>query len=260
MGGSLPKITAAQEKTERAGVIGLGYVGLPLAVEMARAGFRTVGLDVMTEKVAAINAGKNYIRDVDDALLAQLVHRGTLRATTDFSALRECKYISICVPTPLGKGKAPDMSYILQAVHEVRQHLQRGQVIILESTTYPGTTDEVVLPLLEESQLKVGVDFYLAFSPERIDPGNRTYGVKNTPKIIGGITRNCTEAAQSFYGRFIDRTLPVSSSRAAEMVKLLENTFRAINIGLANEVAIMCNTLGVDTWEVIDAAASKPFG
>lgn len=243
-----------------AAVIGLGYVGLPLAVEMAKAGFQTIGLDLSRDKVNAINAGKNYIKDVDGPLLAQLVATQRLRASFDFSVLKEADYISICVPTPLGKGKSPDMTCILEAVREIRKYLRKGQTIILESTTYPGTTDEVVLPLLNETGLKVGEDFHLAFSPERIDPGNKTYGLKNTPKIIGGITPNCTEMAQSFYRTFIDRVIAVSSTRAAEMVKILENTFRAINIGLANEIAIMCSHLNVDTWEVIEAAATKPFG
>lgn len=251
------KIKAREAKVA---VIGLGYVGLPLAVEIANAGYSTVGVDVSPEKIAAVNAGKNYIGDVDNELFAQLVESEKLRASSDFSCLQDCDYISICVPTPLGKGKVPDISYIVSAAGEIKKYLRKGQTIILESTTYPGTTEEVVLPILEESGLKVGEDFHLAFSPERIDPGNQKFTLKNTPKIIGGVTSNCTEVAQSLYQTFIDRVIPISSSRAAEMVKIWENTFRAINIGLANEMAIMCNHLGIDTWEVIDAAASKPFG
>ena len=249
-----------KERTATAAVIGLGYVGLPLAVEIAKAGFDTIGFDVSKDKVATINGGKNYIQDVDDKLLGTLVQSKKLRASSDFSELKTRDFISICVPTPLGKGKDPDMSYIVQVANELKKYLRPGQVIILESTTYPGTTDEVVLPSLEETGLKAGVDFHLAFSPERIDPGNKNFGLKNTPKIIGGITRQCSEIVQSYYHTFVDKVIVVSSSRAAEMVKILENTFRAINIGLANEIAIMCNQLGIDTWEVIEAAASKPFG
>lgn len=252
-----------QKLTDRSavcGVIGLGYVGLPLAVEIAGAGFHAVGIDVSREKTDAINAGKNYIQDVDDARLADLVAKKKLRATSDFSALAECDFISICVPTPLGKGKDPDMSYIVQVAAELKKYLRPGQVVILESTTYPGTTEEVVQPTLQQTGLKAGEDFHLAFSPERIDPGNPKFGLRNTPKIVGGVTRACTEIAKSYYGTFVEEVFTVSSPRAAEMVKILENTFRAINIGLANEVAIMCNQLGIDTWEVIDAAATKPFG
>ncbi|MBI2981791.1 MAG: nucleotide sugar dehydrogenase [Deltaproteobacteria bacterium] len=247
-------------RSARAGVIGLGYVGLPLAVQIATAGYETIGFDVSQAKVEAINAGQSYIHDVSARDLTKSVREKRLRATSDFSHLATRDFISICVPTPLGKGKNPDMSYIITAISEVKKQLRRGQVIILESTTYPGTTDEVALPLLAETGLKVGEDFNLAFSPERIDPGNVRHNLKNTPKIIGGVTRNCTEIAQSFYQAFIDRVIPMSSSRAAEMVKILENTFRAINIGLANEIAIMCNRLDIDTWEVIEAASTKPFG
>ncbi len=241
-------------------VIGLGYVGLPLAVEMGKSGFRVTGLDLDAARVAQLNAGENYIKDVNDADLRDLVTSGRLVASTDFSVLNSVDAVSICVPTPLGKGKDPDVSYIIAAVEHVQRHLHRGQLIVLESTTYPGTTNEVVFPMLSKSGLTVGEDFFLAFSPERIDPGNAQYQLKNTPKIIGGMTQNCTELACALYQTFIDRVIPVSSTRAAEMVKLLENTFRAINIGLANEIAIMCNHLDIDTWEVIDAAASKPFG
>ncbi|MBI4365221.1 MAG: nucleotide sugar dehydrogenase [Deltaproteobacteria bacterium] len=248
------------DRTATTGVIGLGYVGLPLAVAMAEAGFQTIGFDRDAAKVAAINARTNYIRDVDPRALAECVAAGRLRAATDMAELGACDCISICVPTPLGKGKDPDISYIVDAAHAVAERLRPGQVIILESTSYPGTTEEVVQPLLDRSGLRVGTDYHLAFSPERIDPGNTAFGLKNTPKIIGGVTPHCTEVAQALYGMFIDRVIPMSSARAAEMVKLLENTFRAINIGLANETAIICDRLGVDTWEVIQAAASKPFG
>lgn len=248
------------DKSAVAGVIGLGYVGLPLAVQMAKAGFKTTGFDLDEGKVNAINDGKNYIQDIDSADLSKLVGEGLLKATADFRTLGDCDFISICVPTPLGKGKDPDISFIVRATTQVKERLRPRQVIILESTTYPGTTDEVVLPLLEESGLKVGKDIFLAFSPERIDPGNKQFTIKNTPKVIGGITPHCTEIAQSFYQIFIDQVIPVGGTRSAEMVKLLENTFRAVNIGLANEIAIMCNHLGIDTWEVIEAARTKPFG
>ena len=248
------------DRSAKIGVIGLGYVGLPLAVEIAKTGFQTIGFDLSREKIASINCGKNYIKDIDDTTLARLVNDKKLSATNDFSILKNCDYISVCVPTPLGKGKNPDISYIVQAIENIKINLRRGQVIILESTTYRGKTEEVVLPLLEETGLKVGEDFCLAFSPERIDPGNSRYGLKNTPKIVGGITPNCTEMSLYLYTTFIDKVIPVSSTRAAEMVKLLENTFRAINIGLANETAVICNHLGIDTWEVVEAAASKPFG
>lgn len=249
-----------KDRTAKIAVVGLGYVGLPLAVEAAKAGFVTTGIDTSAEKVGLLNNGKNYIGDIDDDDIETLVEKQKLNASRDFSVLAEQDCISICVPTPLGKGKNPDMSFIIAAVSEVKKYLRRGQAIILESTTYPGTTREVVLPLLEESGLKAGEDFYLAFSPERIDPGNKQYQLKNTPKIIGGITKKCTELCCAYYQSFIDSVIPVSSANSAEMTKLLENTFRAINIGLANEVAIMCRYLGVDTWEVINAAASKPFG
>ncbi len=247
-------------RSARVAVIGLGYVGLPLAVEIAKAGFETVGLDLNQEKIDSINKGINYIHDVDSQLLKQLVQEKKLSASSDFSHLTSCDFISICVPTPLSKGKNPEMSFVINAAMEVKKFLRKGQVIILESTTYPGTTEEVLLPLLEESGFRVGEDFHLAFSPERIDPGNKTYNLKNTPKIIGGVSQQCTEIATSFYRIFINQVIPVSSPRTAEMVKILENTFRAINIGLANEVAIMCGHLGIDSWEVIEAAATKPFG
>jgi UDP-N-acetyl-D-glucosamine dehydrogenase len=241
-------------------VIGLGYVGLPLAVEFAKAGYRVTGIDADRERVAEINAGLCPIQDVDAKRLKQVVDAGALSATTDFAVLKDVDAMSICVPTPLGKTKEPDISYIMSVSGEIRQHLHAGQLIVLESTTYPGTTDEVLLPLLEESGLKLGQDFFLAFSPERIDPGNQTFQLTNTPKIIGGATSGCTQVAQLLYEQIIDHVVPVSSSRAAEMVKLLENTFRAVNIGLVNEVALMCNRLDLDVWEIIDAASTKPFG
>ncbi len=248
------------DKSVRAAVIGLGYVGLPLAVEIAKNGFNIWGFDISEAKINTLVQGQTYIKDIDEPSFYNLVKSGKFKATTDFSHLKDCDLISICVPTPLGKGKDPDVSYILQAVNEIKKYLRPGQTIILESTTYPGTTNELVLTLLEETGLKVGKDFYLAFSPERIDPGNKKFGIKNTPKIIGGATHNCTEIACSFYKTFIDKVIPVSSTQVAEMVKLLENTFRAVNIGLANEIAIICNRLGINTWEVIEAAATKPFG
>lgn len=244
----------------KAAVIGMGYVGLPLAVEMARAEIEVVGIDVDDTKINEINAGRSYIGDVQTEVLEKLVNKGLISATTDFSALTEVDAISICVPTPLRKTKDPDISYILAAVAEIARHLKKGQLIILESTTYPGTTDECVLPQLEESDLKVGKDFFLAFSPERVDPGNPVYQTKNTPKIVGGITEACSKKAGEFYSKIFDNVVRVSSSRCAEMVKLLENTFRSVNIGMVNEMALMCDKLGLDVWEVIDAAATKPFG
>jgi UDP-N-acetyl-D-glucosamine dehydrogenase len=241
-------------------VIGLGYVGLPLAVEFAQAGYRVTGIDADGERVAEINAGLCPIQDVDAQTLKQVVDAGAFSATTEFAVLKDVDAMSICVPTPLGKTKEPDISYILSVSGEIRQHLHAGQLIVLESTTYPGTTDEVLLPLLEASGLKLGQDFFLAFSPERIDPGNQTFQLTNTPKIIGGTTPECTQVAQLLYEQIIAHVVPVSSSRAAEMVKLLENTFRAVNIGLVNEVALMCNRLELDVWEIIDAASTKPFG
>ncbi len=253
-------LDAIHKKQTRVAVIGMGYVGLPLAVEFARAGFRVTGFDVVQSKVDAVNRGENYIPDIADDVLADLVRRGMLTASGDFSLLAEQDAVSICVPTPLSKTGDPDLSYILSALKEVKQYLHPGQMIILESTTYPGTTEEVMLPELQERGLKVGEDFYLAFSPERIDPGNKTYGTHNTPKVIGGVTPACSEIIGALYAQVIQKVIPVSSPRAAEMVKLLENTFRSINIGLVNELAIICNLLKIDIWEVIEAASSKPFG
>jgi UDP-N-acetyl-D-glucosamine dehydrogenase len=242
------------------GVIGLGYVGLPLAVEIAHGGFHAIGFDVDPQKVEAINLGNSYIGDIPDEELAPLVKKGRIKATTDFSFLAGLKAICVCVPTPLRKTKDPDISYILAAMDKIRQHLTRGQTIILESTTYPGTTDEAVLPLLESTGLRVGEDFHLAFSPERVDPGNSQWKTRNTPKIIGGITPRCTRQATKYYKEIFETVIPVSSTRAAEMVKLLENTFRSVNIGMVNEMALMCDKLDLDVWEVIEAAATKPFG
>jgi UDP-N-acetyl-D-glucosamine dehydrogenase len=244
----------------RVGVIGLGYVGLPLAVELAQAGFTVTGFDVDAGKTTQINAGKSYIPDVVEAELAACVRGGTLKATTDMTQLGAMDAIDICVPTPLRKTKDPDLSYVVLAVEAVAATLRPGQLIILESTTYPGTTDEIVQPMLEEKGLQAEVDFFLAFSPERIDPGNQQYTTKNIPKIVGGVGPASTEAASALYGAIVQHVVPVSSTRVAEMVKLLENTFRAVNIGLVNEIALMCHKMDIGVWEVIDAAKTKPFG
>jgi UDP-N-acetyl-D-glucosamine dehydrogenase len=243
-----------------AAVIGLGYVGLPLAMEIAAAGFKVVGIDLDRNKIADLREGKSYILDVPSATVADAVKAGRFTPTTDFSALRDVDTVSICVPTPLSKSRDPDISFILAATEEIRKYLHKDQLIVLESTTYPGTTEELILPELEAAGLRAGSDFFLAFSPERIDPGNVSFNTHNTPKIVGGITRSCGEMAHIFYSQFIERVIPVSSSKCAEMVKLLENTFRSINIGMINEMALMCDLLGVDVYEVIDAAATKPFG
>ena len=243
-----------------AAVIGLGYVGLPLAMEIAAAGFKVVGIDLDRNKIADLREGKSYILDVPSATVADAVKAGRFTPTTDFSALRDVDAVSICVPTPLSKSRDPDISFILAATEEIRKYLHKDQLIVLESTTYPGTTEELILPELEAAGLRAGSDFFLAFSPERIDPGNVSFNTHNTPKIVGGITRNCGEMAHVYYSQFIERVIPVSSSKCAEMVKLLENTFRSINIGMINEMALMCDLLGVDVYEVIDAAATKPFG
>jgi UDP-N-acetyl-D-glucosamine dehydrogenase len=242
------------------GVIGLGYVGLPLAVEFARAGFRVTGIDLDGKKVDRVNRGDSYVGDVPSSVLQPLVQAGRLRATTDFAAVTDLDTINICVPTPLRKTKDPDMSYIVSSSQEIAQHLHKGMLIILESTTYPGTTDELVLPTLTKSGLVVGQDFFLCFSPERVDPGNPNFQTVNIPKVVGGCTPQCTEMGRLFYAQALERVIPVSSTQVAEMVKLLENTFRMINIGLANEIAIMCDRMGINVWEVIDAAATKPFG
>ncbi len=244
----------------RIGVIGLGYVGLPLAVELGQAGFRVTGFDVDATKVRALVQGRSYIGDVESGSIAALLEQGRLTATTGFETLAAMDVINICVPTPLRKTKDPDVSYIAAAVSEIRKYLREGQLVILGSTTYPGTTHEFVIPMLEDAGLEIGKDFSLAFAPERIDPANRQFKVKNVPKVVGGETPLCTELACQVFGTVFETTVPVSSTQAAEMVKLLENTFRAINIGLANEIALMCEKLDLDVWEVIDAAATKPYG
>jgi UDP-N-acetyl-D-glucosamine dehydrogenase len=249
-----------RSRSARTGVVGLGYVGLPLAVELGRAGFHTTGLDVDAVKVDAINRGTSYIPDVAAPDVAELVRAGRLDATTDFEVVAELDTINICVPTPLRKTKDPDLSFVVSAVEHVAARLRPGQLIVLESTTYPGTTEEVVQPLLERSGLRVGRDVFLAFSPERVDPGNPTFHTRNVPKVVGGRTPDCVALAAALYGTAIERIVPVSSTRVAEMVKLLENTFRAVNIGLVNELALMCDRLGIDVWEVVDAAKTKPFG
>jgi len=249
-----------RSKTAQVGIVGLGYVGLPLGVEFAKAGFTVTGIDIGESKVAQVNAGESYVLDVPTPVLAPLVEAGKLRATGDFSAIANLDTINICVPTPLRKTKDPDMSYIDAACREIAKYIHPGMLIILESTTYPGTTDEFVLPLLEKSGLRVGKDFFLCFSPERVDPGNPQYQTVNIPKVVGGITEACTAMGSLFYSSALDRVVPVSSTRVAEMVKLLENTFRMINIGLVNELALMCDRMGINVWEVIDAAATKPFG
>jgi UDP-N-acetyl-D-glucosamine dehydrogenase len=242
------------------GVIGMGYVGLPLAVELGREKFKVIGIDISVDKIKLVNSGQSDIDDVTNDDLWPLVKKGKIKATTDFSELKKADCITICVPTPLSKTKDPDVSYILAAVGEVKKYLHPGQLVILESTTYPGTTEELILPLLEETGLQVGKDFFLAFSPERVDPGNEIYTTKNTPRVVGGITPRCTRIAKLFYEQTITEAVPVSSTKSAEMVKLLENTFRSVNIGLVNEVALMCDRLKIDVWEIIDAAKSKPFG
>ncbi len=249
-----------RDRRAHVAVIGLGYVGLPLAVEFAQAGFFVTGIDVDEKKVVSVNEGVSHIADVDSEDLQPLVETGHLRATTDFGVLEDADAVSICVPTPLRKTKDPDISYIVQAVKEVRRYLHPGMLVVLESTTYPGTTAEVLLPELEATGMKVGRDFFLAFSPERVDPGNRQFQTGNTPKIIGGHTKKCGDAAAALYKAVVKQVVVVSTTQTAEMVKLLENTFRSVNIGLVNEVALICQRLGLDVWEVIDAAATKPFG
>src|SRR5215203_2578564 len=247
-------------RSTKAGVIGLGYVGLPLAIEFAKAGLTVVGVDLDTRKVEALGKGESYIGDVAASDVAAMVKAGRFRATTDFDVLAEVDTINICVPTPLRKTKDPDMSYIVTSAEEIAKRLRPGQLVILESTTYPGTTDELVLPMLEKSGLKVGRDFFLAFSPERVDPSNRSFNTHNIPKVIGGMTEDCTAVSAALYDGAIKTIVPVSSPRVAEMVKLLENTFRAVNIGMVNELALMCDRMGIDVWEVVKAAATKPFG
>jgi len=249
-----------RDRSAKLGVIGLGYVGLPLAVEMAHKGFRVTGIDIDGSKVESVNAGISYVLDVSNESLRSNAVNGSIRATQSFAAVESLDAISICVPTPLRKTKDPDLSYIIAAVEAVHNHLTPGKLIVLESTTYPGTTREVVLPILEKSGLKVGRDFFLAFSPERVDPGNKAFTTRNIPKVIGGMTPGCTEIATLLYQQFLERTVPVSSPESAEMVKLLENTFRSVNIALANEMARMCRKFHINVWEVIEAAKTKPFG
>jgi UDP-N-acetyl-D-glucosamine dehydrogenase len=244
----------------RVGIVGLGYVGLPLAVEFARAGFQVTGIDVDAAKTARVNAGDSYVGDIPSSVLAGLVKEGKLRATTDFAAVRQLDTVNICVPTPLRKTKDPDMSFIVSSCQEILNNLHEGMLIILESTTYPGTTDELLLPMFEKSGLHVGQDFFLCFSPERVDPGNPKYQTANIPKVVGGTTAACTAMGELFYSQALASVVPVSSTQVAEMVKLLENTFRMINIGLVNEMALMCDRMGINVWEVIEAAATKPFG
>ena len=247
-------------KTARIGVVGLGYVGLPLAVEFAHAGFHVTGLDIDERKISKINAGESYIQDIPTSVLKPLVDAGMLDATSDFSVIKDLDTINICVPTPLSKAKDPDMTFVNSAVQSIAENFGAGKLVILESTTYPGTTEELVLPKLEQRGLKVGEDFFLCFSPERVDPGNKQFQTKNIPKVVGGHTANCTEVGAAFYGQALDHVVPVSGTKVAEMVKLLENTFRMINIGMVNEMAMMCGRMGINVWEVIDAAATKPFG
>jgi UDP-N-acetyl-D-glucosamine dehydrogenase len=244
----------------RIGIIGLGYVGLPLACEYVRAGFRVFGIDNDPSKVEHVNRGSSYVQDVsDEALRARIGPKG-LTATSDVAALRECDAVIICVPTPLRKTRDPDISYIVAAVDGIAREMHSEMLVILESTTYPGTTEEVIRPRLEANGLKAGRDFFLAFSPERVDPGNARFNTRNTPKIVGGVTPACGAMAASLYRKAVDTVIEVSSTQCAEMIKLLENTFRSVNIGLVNEIALMCDRLGLDVWEVIDAAATKPFG
>jgi UDP-N-acetyl-D-glucosamine dehydrogenase len=244
----------------RIGVIGLGYVGLPLAIEFARAGFAVTGVDLVAAKVAAIQDGQSYIDDVPAERVAEARAAGKFEATTDASALSACDVINVCVPTPLTRTKDPDVSFIAHALEEIRRHIHAGQLVILGSTTYPGTTQELIIPMLEDTGLAVGVDFAVAFAPERIDPANQQFALREIPKVVGGATAVCTELAVKVFRHVFDHVVPVTSTQSAEMVKLLENTFRAINIGLANEIALMCDRLGLDVWEVIDAAATKPYG
>ncbi|MCY6483559.1 nucleotide sugar dehydrogenase [Clostridium aestuarii] len=250
-----------QNRTAKLGVVGLGYVGLPLAVEKAKAGYEVIGFDVQDKKVEMVNEGHNYIGDIIDSDLETLVKEGKLKATTDFSFVKDVDAVAIAVPTPLDKFKQPDVSYVIASTKSVAEYLHKGMLVVLESTTYPGTTEEIVRPILEESGLKCGEEFFLAFSPERVDPGNKQFKTKNTPKVVGGCTSECTEVAAALYATVLEGEIhPVSSPAVAEMEKILENTFRHINIGLANEMAVLCKKMGIDIWEVIDAAKTKPYG
>lgn len=255
------QLAAKIDKREaRAAVVGLGYVGLSLAVELARAGFRVTGVDCDAAKVEAVVSGECHVADVDAQLLGRLVSEGRLSATADNEALRDCDAVSICVPTPLRKTRVPNLIHVFEAAESLARRLRSGMLVILESTVYPGATEEEVLPILERSGLKVGKDFFLCFSPERVDPANRAYGTREIPKIVGGVTAACTALGTAFYAQAVQRIVPVGSTRVAETAKLLENTFRMINIGLANEMALLCERMGIDVWEVIEAAATKPFG
>ena len=247
-------------RSAKVGVVGLGYVGLPLAMEMAHTGFQVTGIDLVKEKVDSVNSGTSYVLDVASEALRSAVSANRMRATQSLAAVEALDTLNICVPTPLRKNKDPDLSYVIAAVEAIRVHIRPGQLIILESTTYPGTTRELVLPILEESGLQVGRDFFLAYSPERVDPANPTFTTRNIPKVVGGITPQCTEIASLLYEQFVENVVPVSSTDCAEMVKLLENTFRSVNIALANEMALTCHSFGINVWEVIEAAKTKPFG
>jgi UDP-N-acetyl-D-glucosamine dehydrogenase len=251
------KLASRQAKV---GVVGLGYVGLPLAVEFAKAGFTVTGIDVSQSKVDEVNRGESYIQDIPTSTLRPFVESGKIRATTDFSVISELDTVDICVPTPLRKTKDPDMTYVVNACQEIAKHFHEGMLVVLESTTYPGTTDELVLPMLQKDNLRVGEEFFLCFSPERVDPGNPKYQTRNIPKVVGGITPACTRVGELFFKMALETVVPVSSTRAAELTKLLENTFRMINIAMVNELALMCDRMGINVWEVIDAAATKPFG
>jgi len=249
-----------ESKNVKVGVIGMGYVGLPLAIEIAKSDIQVVGIDVVESKVDAINSGKSYILDVPSEVLADQVRRGRFEAVVDFQVIRTLDAIIICVPTPLNKTKDPDLGMVVSTVERIIENRRENQLVVLESTTYPGTTEEMILPKFQDAGASVGVDFFLAFSPERVDPGNSIYKTSNIPKVIGGVTPSCGQVASKLYSNFIETIVRVSSSRTAEMVKLLENTFRSVNIGLVNEIALICDRLGVNVWEVIEAAASKPFG
>jgi UDP-N-acetyl-D-glucosamine dehydrogenase len=253
-------LSRIENRRARAGVVGLGYVGLPLAVEFGRAGLTTIGIDVDQRKVNEIEAGRSFIPDVPTTAIADLRRSRLLHATTDFSAIASLDTVNICVPTPLRKTKDPDMSYVVAATEQIARYLHPGMLVVLESTTYPGTTSELLRPMLEAGGLRAGEDFFLAFSPERVDPSNATFNTRNTPKVVGGVTAACSQIAAALYATAVDTIVPVSSTQVAEMVKLLENTFRAVNIGLVNELALMCDRMGIDVWEVVDAARTKPFG
>lgn len=254
-------ISKLSNKTATLGVIGLGYVGLPLAVEKAKAGFKTIGFDVQEAKVNMVNAGENYIGDVVNEDLKELVDAGLLSATTDFAEVAQADCVCICVPTPLDKHQQPDVSYVRSSAESIIPYMHKDMLIVLESTTYPGTTEELLMPILEKSGLKCGEDFYLAFSPERVDPGNLIYKTKNTPKVVGGVTPDCTDVAATLYESILEAPIHrVSSPAVAEMEKILENTYRNVNIGLVNELSMLCHKMGINFWEVVDAAKSKPYG